>query len=32
MLSQYSGIQRPKSQKPHPPKIGLNIGIALYPL
>ena len=29
MLSQYSGIQSPKSQKPHPPKTGLNIGIAL---
>gem|GEM_PF-5015669 len=29
---QYSGTQRPKSQKPHPPNNGLNIGIALYPL
>jgi hypothetical protein len=31
-LCQYSGIQIPKSQKPHPPKTGLKIGIALYPL
>ncbi len=31
-LSQYSGIQVPKNQKPHPPKTGLKIGVALYPL
>jgi hypothetical protein len=28
-LCQYSGIQIPKNQKPHPPKTGLNIGMAL---
>jgi hypothetical protein len=28
-LCQYSGIQIPKNQKPHPPNTGLNIGIAL---
>ena len=28
-LCQYSGIQMPKNQKPHPPKTGLNIGMAL---
>jgi hypothetical protein len=31
-LCQYRGIQMPKNQKPHPPKTGLNIGMALYPL
>jgi hypothetical protein len=28
-LCQYSGIQIPKNQKPHPPNAGLNIGVAL---
>src|ERR1700761_306279 len=28
-LCQYSGIQTPKNQKPHPPNTGLNTGIAL---
>jgi hypothetical protein len=28
-LCQYSGIQVPKNQKPHPPNTGLKTGIAL---
>jgi hypothetical protein len=28
---QYSGIQLPKNQKPHPPKNGLKTGMALKP-
>src|ERR1700760_2167965 len=27
-LRQYSGIQIPKNQKPHPPNTGLNTGMA----
>jgi hypothetical protein len=29
MLRQYSGIQTPKYQKPHPPKTGLKTGMAV---
>ena len=29
MLRQYSGIQTPKYQNPHPPKTGLKTGMAV---
>lgn len=31
-LGQYSGIQVPKNQKPHPPNTGLKTGIEVKPL